>query len=360
MSAFNKMKSILFFIFLMSQIILISTTDCPEGQIFDSSQNSCTEYYGHDDAPCEGSYGCNAIDDATCISGKCACKPNTFLNYEKDGCLPPLISVKDCGDCSRHVGTTCTSNFKCVCINSTTRYSLNEKEIECFMVIPERDCNDDTNCKKLSEQSICDTTKNKCTCVDGYTFNSRENKCLPILTQTTCASDDDCSKIQKNSVCDSTSKTCTCKTNTLMNKYKTECFYLKDFICENESSNCKTFDEHSFCDQSINSKCNCKSLYRFNDEGTECVSTENQTGSETGNNTDTGNNQGNEGNTDTGNTDTGNNQGNEGNTDTGNNQGSDGNNTTETGNNGKNETETDDDSCSFLSISLFALLLLLF
>jgi hypothetical protein len=52
------------------------------------------------------------------------------------------------------------------------------------MVIPERDCNDDTNCKKLSEQSICDTTKNKCTCVDGYTFNSRENKCLPILTQT--------------------------------------------------------------------------------------------------------------------------------------------------------------------------------
>ena len=111
----------------------------------------------------------------------------------------------------------------------------------------------------------------------------------------------------------------------------------------NESSNCKTFDEHSFCDQLINSKCNCESLYRFNDEGTECVSTENQTGSETGNNTDTGNN-----------------QGNEGNTDTGNNQGSDGNNTTETGNNGKNETETDDDSCSFLSISLFALLLLLF
>jgi hypothetical protein len=121
-----------------------------------------------------------------------------------------------------------------------------------------------------------------------------------------------------------------------MNKYETECFYLKDFICDfnAEVDDCRSFDEHSFCSASFNYKCYCEGLYFFNKEGTKCISND-RTKSD-------------------GTTDTGNSQGSNGTTDTGNSQ----------GNTGKNETDTNDDSSnsssSFLSISLFALLLLLF
>lgn len=158
MSAFNKMKSILFFIFLLSQIILISSTDCPEGQIFDNSQNSCTEYFTPD-SPCEGTYGCNNENDETCISGVCACKQNRFLNEKKNRCLLPLRYVKECYDCSDHVGASCNLSNQCVCEKTPYKYSLDKNEIECFMVIPEKYCEEDVPCKKLSELSICDTTK---------------------------------------------------------------------------------------------------------------------------------------------------------------------------------------------------------
>ena len=245
MSVFNKMKSILFFIFLLSQINLISSTDCPEGQIFDDSQNSCTDFVP--ESICNEVSLCKSEDDETCIEGKCACKSNRYLNAKKTRCLPPLLSVIMCKNCEEHENTSCNINNKCVCEDSAYKYSLDKNEIECFLVIPEKFCLDDEPCKEISELSLCDTTKQRCYCVDGYTYNSRENKCLPILTKTTCVSDDDCSKIQENSVCDSSTKTCTCKANTYINKYETECFYLKDYICDRnlEVDECSKFDQYS-------------------------------------------------------------------------------------------------------------------
>ena len=151
---------------MLSQIILISTTDCPEGQIFDSSQNSCIEFFTPE-SPCEGTYGCNNEEDETCISGVCACSRNRVLNAKKDRCLLPLRWVRDCNGCEYHVGATCNTSNQCVCEKTPYKYSLDEKEIECFMVIPEKYCEEDDPSKRMSELSICDTTKNKCTCVDG-------------------------------------------------------------------------------------------------------------------------------------------------------------------------------------------------
>ena len=110
----------------------------------------------------------------------------------------------------------------------------------------------------------------KCACKTNYLLSDDKEKCLPLLTSLDCTSDDSvCTDADENTECN-TSKKCVCKTNYVMNDAKTQCLQnLSSVDCTSDATVCGKADTNSECNTSTK-KCVCKSGYKLNSANTAC------------------------------------------------------------------------------------------
>ena len=107
-----------------------------------------------------------------------------------------------------------------------------------------------------------------CACVTKYVLNDDKDKCLPLLTEIACTADGDCTDADKNGKC--SSGKCACAENYVMNDAKTQCLQnLSSVDCTSDATVCSKSDTNSECNSSTK-KCVCKSGYKLNSANTAC------------------------------------------------------------------------------------------
>ena len=130
-------------------------------------------------------------------------------------------------------------------------------------------CTADGDCTTADTNAECKTDK-KCGCKTKYALNDDKTKCLPLLTELDCTSAATvCTDVDANTQCNS-SKKCVCAENYVMNDAKTQCLQnLSSVDCTSDATLCSKSDTNSECNTSTK-KCVCKSGYKLNSANTAC------------------------------------------------------------------------------------------
>lgn len=109
----------------------------------------------------------------------------------------------------------------------------------------------------------------KCGCKTKYALSDDKEECLPLLTELDCTSGVEvCTAVDANTQC--SSNKCVCAENYVMNDAKTQCLQdLSSIDCTSDATLCSKSDTNSECNTSTK-KCVCKSGYKLNSANTAC------------------------------------------------------------------------------------------